>query len=237
MKKLKNWDNNNWLSSYKYILSLTHFLRKKINFTKKINILDVGCGRGKIIFTLSKKYQMTNLPLGIDIVEHKDVKKKIRFIKINALKYLSKNKEKFDVILFKQSIHFFKVTEIKKILIASKRNLRPNGKIIILALYPKRIHWPLFKVFKLKLMKSLKKDEIILNLIKSSFKKYKINYFTFKVKITRDLYIKMIKNRFNSCLLNLTSKELKKGIEEIKKNYKKKLIFSDKLICVSYKKI
>ena len=46
----------------------------------------------------------------------------------------------------------------------------------------------------------------------------------------------MIKNRFTSCLLNLSSGELKTGIEEIKKNYKKKLAFSDKLICISYKK-
>jgi ubiquinone/menaquinone biosynthesis C-methylase UbiE len=236
MKKLKNWDNNNWLSSYKYILSLTHFLRKKINFTKKINILDVGCGRGKIIFTLSKKYQMTNLPLGIDIVEHKDVKKKIRFIKINALKYLNETKEKFDIILFKQSIHFFKFEEIKKILKFSKRNLTHKGRIVILALHPKKNYWPSFKVFELKLLKSLEKDKVILNLIKFSFKKYKINYFTFKVNISRDSYLQMIKNRFNSCLLNLSSKEIKNGIEEIKKKYKKKLMFSDKLICITYKK-
>ena len=47
----------------------------------------------------------------------------------------------------------------------------------------------------------------------------------------------MIKNRFNSCLLNLPSIELKIGIDEIKKNYKKKLTFLDKLICISYMKI
>ena len=116
MKKLKNWDNKNWLSSYKYIHNLTDFLNKQIHFTKKMNILDIGCGRGKIILSLLKKYQMDNLPLGIDIVKHKDIEKKLRFIKINALKYLSETDEKFDIILFKQSIHFFKLTEIKKIL-------------------------------------------------------------------------------------------------------------------------
>ena len=46
----------------------------------------------------------------------------------------------------------------------------------------------------------------------------------------------MIKNRFNSCLLNLSSKELKTGIDEIRKKYKRKLIFFDKLICISYEK-
>ena len=237
MKDLKNWDKKTWLSSSKYTLSIINFLEKRIKFNKEIKILDIGCGRGKIISTFSKKYQMTNLPLGIDIVDHKNAAKKIKFNKINAVKYLGKTKEKFDLILFKQSIHFFKFIEIQKILSFSKKKLNPNGKIIILALSPKENHWPSFKVFKTKLMKSLQKDKIILKVIKYSFKKYKINYFTFKVKITKDSYLKMIKDRFNSCLLNLSSKELKNGTEEIKKKYKKKLIFSDKLICISYKKL
>ena len=237
MKNLKNWDKKTWLSSDEYISCLIHFLKKQINFNRETKILDIGCGRGKIISTLSKKYRMINLPLGIDIVQHKDVEKKIKVIKINALKYLGKTKLKFDIILFKQSIHFFKQTEITEILKISKNHLRPKGKIIILALHPKKNYWPLFRVFKSKLIKSLKKDEEILNLIKSSFKKYKINYFAFKVKITRDLYQRMVKNRFNSCLLNLSLKEIKTGIEEIKKKYKRKLIFFDKLICITYKKI
>ena len=54
--------------------------------------------------------------------------------------------------------------------------------------------------------------------------------------MSRDSYLQMIKNRFNSCLLNLSPKELKIGVEEIKKSYKNKLIFCDKLICISFKK-
>ena len=236
MKNLRNWDKKNWLSSPKYTSSVINFLEKRIKFNKEIKILDIGCGRGKIISTLSKKYQMSNLPLGVDIVEHEDFATKIRFTKSHALKYLNKTKEKFDLIFFKQSIHFFLFAEIKKILKLSKKKLNPNGKIIILALNPKQNHWPLFKFFKTKLIQSLKKDKKILNLIKSNFKQYKINYFVFKVKITKNSYLKMIKNRFTSCLLNLSSDELKKGIEEIKQKYKKKLVFRDKLICISYKK-
>ena len=217
MKKLKNWDKKNWLSSYKYSLSILNFLERRIKFNKEIKILDIGCGRGKIISVLSKKYQMKNLPLGIDIIDHKDLAKKIRFTKIDALKYLGKTKENFDLILFKQSIHFFKFTEIKKISRLSKKKLNPKGKIIILALHPKQNNWPSFEAFKSKLEKSLVKDKIILGLIKSSFKKYKINYFNFKVKITKKEYLQMIKRRFTSCLLNLSLKELKIGIEEIKK--------------------
>ena len=236
MKYLKNWDKKTWLSSPKYTLSVVNFLEKRIKFTKEIKILDIGCGRGKIIYAFSKKYQMHTPPLGLDIVNHDESKKSIKFIKINALEYLSKTKKKFDLILFKQSIHFFKFTKIKKLLQLSKKKLNPKGKIIILALHPKQNHWPLFKTFKSKLLKSLIKDEIILSLIKATFKKYKINYFKFKVKITKDSYLKMIKNRFNSCLLDLSVKELKSGIKEIKENNKQKLIFFDKLICISYKK-
>ena len=236
MKDLKNWDKKTWISSIKYISNFILFFKKQIKFNQEIKILDIGCGRAKIISKFSQKYRLRYRPVGIDIIRHKNISKKIRFIKTNALTYLKTTKEKFDVILFKQSIHFFKLVEIKKILKLSKRNLTPKGKVIILALHPKQNHWPLFKVFKSKLMKSLKKDEKILNLIKFNFKKYKINYFTFKVKITRDLYLQMIENRFNSCLLNLSSKALNIGIEEIKKKYKRKLIFFDKLICISYKK-
>jgi|TARA_B110000285_G_scaffold222806_1_gene277440 cyclopropane fatty-acyl-phospholipid synthase-like methyltransferase len=234
MKNLKNWDKKTWLSSSKYTSSIINFLEKRIKFDKEIKILDIGCGRGKIISAFSEKYKMTNLPLGIDIVAHNNVTRKIKFAKINALKYLDKTKEKFDLILFKQSIHFFKFGEIKKLLNSSKKKLNSKGKIIILALHPRKNYWPLFEVFKVKLMQSLEKDEKILNLIKYNFKKYKINYFVFRVKISKNSYLKMIKNRFTSCLLNLSFKELKDGIEEVKKKYKKKLVFYDKLICISY---
>ena len=94
MKNLKNWDKKNWLSSDEYISSLTHFLENKINFNKEIRILDIGCGSGKIISTFSKKYEIKNLPIGIDVVKQKDTAKKIKFIKINALKYLVNTKKK-----------------------------------------------------------------------------------------------------------------------------------------------
>ena len=236
MKNLKNWDKKTWLSSSEYLTNIIIFLEKKTKFSKETKILDIGCGRGKIISILSKKYEMKNLPLGIDIVDHKNIRKKIRFRKINALKYLETTKEKFDIIFFKQSIHFFKLIEIKKILKYSKKKLNSEGKIIILTLHSKKNHWPLFKAFKLKLVESLKKDEIILKIIKFFFKKYKINYFTFRVKITRNLYIQMIKKRFTSCLLGFSLRELTIGTKEIRGRYKKKLNFLDRLICITYKK-
>ena len=46
---LKNWDNKTWLSSKKYIHSFNTFITKQVKLNKNSRILDIGCGRGKII--------------------------------------------------------------------------------------------------------------------------------------------------------------------------------------------
>ena len=52
MLSIKNWDNKTWISSNKYIKSFINFLlkQKKLNINSKI--LDIGCGRGKLIGSL-----------------------------------------------------------------------------------------------------------------------------------------------------------------------------------------
>ena len=114
MKNLKNWDKKNWLSSDEYISSLTHFLENKINFNKEIRILDIGCGSGKIISTFSKKYEIKNLPIGIDVVKQKDTAKKIKFIKINALKYLVNTKKNLILLYLSSLFIFLNLTKLKK---------------------------------------------------------------------------------------------------------------------------
>ena len=46
----------------------------------------------------------------------------------------------------------------------------------------------------------------------------------------------MIKNRYISCLLNISNKDLIKGISELNSIYKNKIIFKDTLVCLEYKK-
>ena len=53
MLPLKNWDNKTWLSSKEYIKSFNKFLIKIIKLNSKSKILDIGCGRGKILGSLS----------------------------------------------------------------------------------------------------------------------------------------------------------------------------------------
>ena len=81
---IKNWDNKTWLSSKNYIKSFNNFLTNQVDLNSKSKILDIGCGRGKILGNLSSKLRLQNKPLGIDIIDHKDKDKRIKFKKINA---------------------------------------------------------------------------------------------------------------------------------------------------------
>jgi len=236
MKQLKNWDNKTWLSSNKYISSFYKFLKKKIKINKKTRILDIGCGRANIISFLQKKYKFQNKPIGIDIVKSKNTKKNIIFKKTDAIKYLKKTDQKFDLILIKQTIHFFSKNKINTLLNLAKKKLNTKGQILIFSLKTKNNKIPSFKIMKIKLNSGLKRDENLLKEIKKNLNKYKISYFNFKVSISRLKYIKMIKNRYISCLLNLSEKEIKKGVEEIKSNFKNQIKFTDTLICINYKK-
>ena len=236
MRRLRNWDNKTWLSSKKYINSFNVFLKSKINFNKDLQILDIGCGRANIISALQKKYEFKKKPIGIDIVKNGNIKKNIIFKKINALKYLKKTNKKFDLILIKQTIHFFNNNEIKTLLAQAKSQLNNKGQILILTLKTRNNKIPCFKKMKILLNKSLKKDETILAIIKKNLKKSKESYFKYNVNISSKKYSKMINDRYISCLLSMNQKVLKSGIDEINNKFGRLIKFEDVLKCVSYRK-
>ena len=236
MKRLRNWDNKTWLSSKKYITSFNSFLKSKIKFNNNTQILDVGCGRANIISALQKKYKFNDKPIGIDVVKNKDVKMNVVFKKIDAIKYLKKNNNSFNLILIKQTIHFFSKKEINILLNLCKKRLKKNGIILIFSLKTKNNQIPSFKLMKKKLNKSLSKDKIIFTLIKTNLKKLKLYKFKYKVLIRKSDYIKIIKNRFMSCLIYLPKEEILKGVKEIQNNFKDLIKFDDILECVFYKK-
>ena len=211
MKKLKNWDNKTWLSSKSYISQFNTFLKTKINLNKNSKILDIGCGRANIISALQKKYKFKNKPIGIDVVVNKDIKKNIVFKKIDALKYLKK-KEKYDLILIKQTIHFFSKKNLNRLLNLAKKRLNTKGKILIFSLKTKNNKIPCFKKMRKNLEKSLKRDEVLFKIIEKNLKKISYTNFNFKVNISKQKYVRMIKERYISCLLNMSNKEIEFGI-------------------------
>jgi ubiquinone/menaquinone biosynthesis C-methylase UbiE len=235
MKPLKNWDNKTWLSSKKYINQFHKFLKKKVILKKNTRVLDIGCGRANIISFLQKKYKFETKAVGIDILRNKNTRKNILFKKSDAIKYLKKG-NKFDIIIIKQTIHFFSKTKIISLLNLAKKNLNTKGTLLIFSLKTKNNKIPCFKKMKKQLSYSLKKDEILFKIIKKNLKGIKEVNFNFNVRISKKKYVSMIKNRYMSCLLNLSKKELNKGIDEINFNFKNQLNFTDTLKCLSFRK-
>ena len=236
MFSIKNWDNKTWISSTKYIKTFNNFLLKQKKLNKESKILDIGCGRGKIIGSLSTKLKLKNKPIGLDIENHEDKDKRIIFKKISAIKYLENNKKNFDLILIKQTIHFFNLRDIKKILAYSHSSLETGGIILILTLKTKKNEIPTFALMKQKLNQSFKRDIIIWNKILQMNIKKSTSKFNFKVKVKKKSYLNMIKQRYISTLLKFSSVQILKGVNEINLKYKKNIIFNDKLNCIILKR-
>ena len=232
MLPLKNWDNKTWLSSDDYIYSFNKFILKQIKLNRYSRLLDIGCGRGKIIADLSNKLNLNHKPIGLDIENHKDISKKIIFKNTDALSFISKTKLKFDLILIKQTIHLLKKKEIKILLSMCKNKLNVNGKIIILSLDPEKNEIPTFFLMKKKLHKSFKRDKGYFDLIIKNYPKTIIKKFIFNVKISKIKYIQMIKKRYISTLLSFNEKQIADGLIEIKDKYKREIKFKDRLICL-----
>ena len=235
MKLLKNWDNKTWLASLSYITSFNIFLLKKKKLNKDSQILDIGCGRGKIFGFLSRKLKLINKPIGIDPVVHKDADRGIDFRNEDVFKFFKTIKIKFDLIMIKQTLHFFNKDKRSKLIKICKNNLKKNGVLVIFSLNTLNNEIPCFKLMKQKLNRGLERDFKMIKSTCKILKNYKIDKFKFKVSITKNKYIQMLKQRYISCLVNLNKDQISKGIKEIKNTYPNKMIFDDVLICVKYK--
>jgi len=237
MLSIKNWDYKTWISSTKYIQSFNIFLLKLKKLNKHSKILDIGCGRGKIMGSLSSKLKLTQKPIGLDIENHKDCDKRIVFKKTNAINYLINNKKKFDLILIKQTIHLFNLKDIKKILNYSHSSLNEGGVILILTLNTANNEIPTFSLMKQKLNQSFKRENLIWKKLLQLNIKKSITKFNFKVNIKKNLYLKMLEQRYISTLLKFNLLQISKGINEINLKYKKNIIFNDSLRCIIFKKV
>ncbi len=228
---IKNWDNNTWLSSNNYIKSFNKFLLKNIKLNSNSQILDIGCGRGKILGTIRSNLNLKSKPTGIDIVNHKDKDKRINFKKSDATSFFLTSKKKFDLILIKQTIHLLTFKKIKRLLLLCKKNLKHEGKIFIFTLDRKRNELPTFRKMKIRLNKSLKRDNKVLKLITRLYPQRKRKNFIYEVKISKKKYLNMIENKYISILLPLSKREILEGIEEINYKYNNHIKFRDKLNC------
>ncbi len=233
---LKNWDNNTWISSKSYIETFNKFMFKQISLNENSKILEIGCARGKILGDLKSKLKLKFKPIGLDPVNHKDKDKRISFQNTDALSFFKKNKQTFDLILIKQTIHFLKMNDIKKLLLLCDKSLNKNGVIFISNLDTYKNELPTFSLMDKKLKSSFKRHQEIFFLISQTFLTVNIRKFEFNVEIPKKKYLDMIKQRYISMLLNFSNKQILDGMKEIDNKYSEVLKFKDKLICFILKK-
>ena len=135
----------------------------------------------------------------------------------------------------KQTIHFLSPSKLKVLINIAKKRLKHGGKLLIFSLKTKNNKIPCFKKMRQKLDSSLNRDEKLFKIVKKKLKKSNESYFNFKVNISKQKYIKMVKSRYMSCLLDLKNNEISRGINELKSKYKYQIKFTDTLKCISYK--
>ena len=139
--------------------------------------------------------------------------------------------------MIKQTIHFFNLRDIKKILRYSNASLEVGGIILILSLDTKNNEIPTFSLMKQKLNQSFKRDILIWKKLLQLNIKKSITKFKFKVNVKKYIYLKMIKQRYISTLLKFTSLQISNGINEINLKYKKNILFNDKLKGIIFTKV
>ena len=137
--------------------------------------------------------------------------------------------------MIKQTLHLFSKKKRSKLIIACKNNLNKNGVLFIFSLNTLNNEIPCFKLMKQKLNKGLARDSKMLKSTCKILKKNKIDKFKFKVSITKKKYTQMLKQKYISCLINLSKVQISKGINEMKNTYPNKILFEDILICIKYK--
>ena len=80
------------------------------------------------------------------------------------------------------------------------------------------------------------KNEREYKIVKKNLKNSKETNFIFKVSIAKNKYLRMIKDRYISCLLDISAKDLKLGIGELNLKLKNQISFIDTLKCITFKK-
>jgi len=92
---------------------------KKYKLNSKSKVLDVGCGKGFLVYELSKLLKSSNI-FGVDISKYaiknspKLVKKNLKCM--NVAKGFNFKKKQFDLVISINLIHNFEINDLKKIL-------------------------------------------------------------------------------------------------------------------------
>ena len=225
-----NWDKSSWLSSDDYFSKLVDQITTNVSIGATDQLLDIGCGRGYLLKKLIQKVDFKLKPIGIDSVDHQnEFDQELIFVNDTILNYLKNSKLKFDIIFIKQMLHLLNSHERIFLYDQLKNRLSSKGVLIILYM-SQESSLPTFPLMHSYLQKSLLIHRDIENEIHQNFNHQKIKKFTYEVKIKKEEYLQMIKNKFITVLLKMNARQVEEGMRFIDQHYDSELKFNDELI-------
>ena len=237
-----NWDKETWISERDYQNKAALWIIDFARLEKVHKIVDIGCGRGGIISSISNRINNSRPISAVDCSEtigrHEidRAEDNVEYIKCSGLPWLKSIPDcSVDRVILKQVIHCFSPTERNLVLQETHRILTHSGKGLIMIM-PPTAPFPLFgAAHNLFAESNVNYKDIILELGKIGFS-VKSKVFEYDISLSRDKWMQMLRNRFMSSLVPMSDDEIEDGIAELDQQFGKDhtYCFKDQLIGILF---
>ena len=212
----------NWFFDKNYIPTFIKEICEALEFQKlnyECNILDLGCGTGHYLQEVIKsqnnikfKIPITGVDLSQKMIDIFNSKKEFQGHCKSADIFISSKRETYDRIISKEVIHHIK--DISNFAKNINNALTKDGKALIIT-RPKKTTIPFSKSCHELFSKSQPDFSHIKKELQKSMVSFVTKEISIPVKIKKEHFYQMIRNRFMSCFNELTDKKIDESINEL----------------------
>ena len=139
--------------------------------------------------------------------------------------------DRFDALLIKEAVHHF--SELERTLAGLADRLAPGGRILIVTLPPK-IDYPLFQTALDRFAAGQPEPDTVAAALRTAGLRTTVEYDAYTVRIERELWHRLVRNRWMSVLSSFSDEELAAGLAEMAERYPdEQLVFPDRFAFIT----